>query len=132
MSIDCCCHCYHERHSCHLDCCPAEKVGEENFKGVYEYDAKLVSTLPTVKSCTYNENQTFSRFCFAGLFNLPQWSAMNLTVCDTKTETTKELLAIHEVKYICRNFPCSECHEIPIYQKRITDDVARSLGNYLC
>ena len=101
ISIDACHACnhhYHERHSCYLDCCPAEKVGEENFKGVYEYDTELVSTLPTIKACGYNENQTFTRFCFAGHFNIPQWSTMNLTVCNTETETTKELLAIHEVK----------------------------------
>ena len=97
MNSNCWYHHYHKRHSSHLDCCPAEIVGDENFKGVYDYDTALVSQLPTVKVCAYNQNQTFARFCFAGLFNIPHWSPMNLTVCNTKTETTKELLAIHEV-----------------------------------
>ena len=81
----------------YLDCCPAESIGEENFKGVYNYDAVLASTLVT-RACKYNENQTFTRVCQPNVItNIPQWTAADLELCDPKTQTTKDLLEIKQV-----------------------------------
>ena len=87
----------------YLDCCPAESIGEENFKGVYNYDAVLASTIVT-RDCKYNENQTFTRICQPNDKNSPQWTVADLELCDPKTQTTKDLLEIKQVgvKFFCQ------------------------------
>ena len=75
----------------YLDCCPAESIGEENFKGVYNYDAVLASTIVT-RDCKYNENQTFTRICQPNDKNSPQWTVADLELCDPKTQTTKDFV----------------------------------------
>ena len=79
-----------------LDCCPAERIGEENFKGVYSYNAVLASAI-VARDCKYNENQTFTRICQPNFPNSPQWTVADLELCDPKTQTTKDLLQIKQV-----------------------------------
>ena len=82
-----------------IDCCPDSVVGEESYKGRYEFNNTLVST--NIKTaCLYKNiaGVTFnSRKCNADLKIGPTWSDINLKDCLPKTKTTQDLILLNEV-----------------------------------
>ena len=77
-----------------------ESVGEENFKGIIKYDVTHASPLPVSKQCPFNKSQTVDRYCRTNFPHKAEWTKVDFSLCSPKTETTKNLLSLKQVREV--------------------------------
>uniref|UniRef100_A0A7M5X0H9 Uncharacterized protein n=2 Tax=Clytia hemisphaerica TaxID=252671 RepID=A0A7M5X0H9_9CNID len=75
------------------DCCPADTVGEESFKGVYNYNVTLVNT-DVRQTCVYSASSLSARQCIQNLELGPQWGEADLGQCSAKSDVTNQLIEL--------------------------------------
>lgn len=83
-----------------LDCCNSTTDGADNYKGKYKF-GKALAGKREIQNCAYigSSNSSSGAFvnCIPDLEDGPSYGSLNVTSCQAKYKTTKELEKLQEV-----------------------------------
>ena len=98
------------------DCCPADKSGEESFKGIVSFPPTLVSQ-NVINTCKYNPTSTSSRKCRGDLKDGPKWEEVDFDNCKAKSNVTNNLINLSKTKLCKGDTGGTECQK-PVEKSR--------------
>ena len=82
-----------------IDYCPKIIFGEVNYKGEYIFEQTPVNE-NLMQTCFYPSEGVVKLKCIGNLKDGPAWGVPDLSLCEPKTETTKKLIQLSEVKFV--------------------------------